>query len=122
RHSLRSAGGRPGSAGQGAGPQAGTEADQPEHQGSGARRGSNRTGGTHKHRVESHPGRRDRGPAAPSEISRDREKPTFGSAEAVDKEGSTAFFVEFGIKQFRRKVFICSGRTHPGNFTPKQST
>src|SRR5690606_10123602 len=29
--------------------------------------------------------------------------------EAVDKEGSTAFFVEFGIKQFRRKVFICSG-------------
>src|SRR5690606_9962871 len=24
--------------------------------------------------------------------------------EAVDKEGSTAFFVEFGIKQFRRKV------------------
>src|SRR5690606_27483075 len=42
--------------------------------------------------------------------------------EAVDKEGSTAFFVEFGIKQFRRKVFICSGRTHPGNFNPKQST
>src|SRR5690606_37584134 len=66
-------------------PQAGTEADQPEHQGSGARRGSNRTGGTHKHRVESHPGRRDRGPAAPSEISRDREKPTFGSAEIDDK-------------------------------------
>src|SRR5690606_13401887 len=44
------------------------------------------------------------------------------SGEAVDKEGSTAFFVEFGIKQFRRKVFICSGRTHPGNFNPKQST
>src|SRR5690606_38523224 len=38
-----------------------------------------------------------------------------GCGEAVDKEGSTAFFVEFGIKQFRRKVFICSGRTHPGN-------
>src|SRR5690606_26208442 len=45
-----------------------------------------------------------------------------GRPEAVDKEGSTAFFVEFGIKQFRRKVFICSGRTHPGNFNPKQST
>src|SRR5690606_20595876 len=42
--------------------------------------------------------------------------------EAVDKEGSTAFFVEFGIKQFRRKVFICSGRTHAGNFNQKQST
>src|SRR5690606_2175412 len=39
-----------------------------------------------------------------------------GRLEAVDKEGATAFFVEFGIKQFRRKVFICSGRTHPGNF------
>src|SRR5690606_14398418 len=46
----------------------------------------------------------------------------FAAPEAVDKEGSTAFFVEFGIKQFRRKVFICSGRTHPGNFNPKQST
>src|SRR5690606_42093964 len=43
------------------------------------------------------------------------------AGEAVDKEGSTAFFVEFGIKQFRREVFICSGRTHPGNFNPKQS-
>src|SRR5690606_26094921 len=33
-------------------------------------------------------------------------------AEAVDKEGSTAFFVEFGIKQFRRKVFYMF-RTNP---------
>src|SRR5690606_27852137 len=49
-------------------------------------------------------------------------KAPWSGDEAVDKEGSTAFFVEFGIKQFRRKVCICSGRNHPGNFNPKQST
>ncbi|MGB0088881.1 MAG: hypothetical protein WBP80_05240, partial [Planifilum fulgidum] len=39
--------------------------------------------------------------------------------EAVDKEGSTAFFVEFGIKQFRRKVFILF-RTNPSReFQPE---
>src|SRR5690606_18358731 len=57
----------------------------------------------------------------PGGLSSSSEHP-IGCSEAVDKEGSTAFFVEFGIKQFRRKVFICSGRTHPGNFNPKQST
>src|SRR5690606_28634350 len=46
----------------------------------------------------------------------------WSGAEAVDKEGSTAFFVEFGIKQFPRKGFICSGRTHPGKFNPEPST
>src|SRR5690606_32136012 len=48
-----------------------------------------------------------------------KKTPRYSGCEAVDKEGSTAFFVEFGIKQFRRKVFICQARPHQGNSNPK---
>src|SRR5690606_6284785 len=68
------------------------------------------TAGDRRPPHDQHKGRRPQSRIRPGVNSR---------SEAVDKEGSTAFFVEFGIKQFRRKVFYMF-RTNPSReFQPE---